>query len=169
MSIPSSIQVPRLIDGLQSNPNQSKAEKVIDSADSSETPNKKMLIIHSKTIEKSDLDLLSKFGRVIKFNPSLINIDLHTINFDYLLIDSNDKSGMASAEEHYDSDFVFAHYSHFFEKDHFDSINAFTKFKDAKDKASFDKLLLKSKQLERPSKWKSCLSFIVNGLAELKK
>ena len=133
-------------------------------------PNKpKIIIIYSKKID-DDIPLISQYGKVIKFNPSLINIDLNKIQCDYLLCDADDKVCLENIERHYgDDNILFCHYGYFFEIDFYENINCITKFKIAKDKADFDTSLLNEKKLSRPNKIVNCLSFLVNFLASLKK
>lgn len=129
----------------------------------------KIIIIYSKDIN-DQIPLISQYGKVIKFNPSLINIDLNKIDCDYLLCDASDKVGLENIERHFDDDNInFVHYGYFFEYDFYEEINAITKFKHAKDKADFDKSLLNEKKLKRPNKLINCLSFVVNFLVSLKK
>jgi hypothetical protein len=129
----------------------------------------KIVIIYSKDIN-DQIPLISQYGKVIKFNPSLINIDLNKIDCDYLLCDASDKVCLENVERHYDDDNIdYVHYGYFFEYDFYEEINCITKFKHAKDKADFDKSLLNEKKLRRPSKLINCLSFVVNFLARLKK
>jgi len=129
----------------------------------------KIIIIYSKDIDK-EIPLISQYGKVIKFNPSLINIDLNKIDCDYLLCDASDKVSLQNIERHYnDENIDFVHYGYFFENDFYEEINAITKFKHAKDKKDFDYSLLNEKKLKSPNKLVNCLSFIVNFLASLKK
>lgn len=129
----------------------------------------KIVIIYSKNID-DQIPLISQYGKVIKFNPSLINIDLNKIDCDYLLCDASDKVSLENIERHFDDDNIdFVHYGYFFEYDFYEEINAITKFKHAKDKADFDKSILNVKKLRRPNKLVNCLSFVVNFLASLKK
>ena len=129
----------------------------------------KIIIIYSKKID-DDIPLISQYGKVIKFNPSLINIDLNKIQCDYLLCDADDKVSLENIERHYgDDNVLFCHYGYFFEIDFYENINCITKFKIAKDKADFDASLLNEKKLSRPNKLVNCLSFLVNFLASLKK
>ena len=129
----------------------------------------KIVIIYSKKID-DDIPLISQYGKVIKFNPSLINIDLNKIQCDYLLCDADDKVSLENIERHYgDDNILFCHYGYFFEIDFYENINCITKFKIAKDKADFDASLLNEKKLSRPNKLVNCLSFLVNFLASLKK
>ena len=130
----------------------------------------KIIIIYSKDID-DQIPLISQYGKVIKFNPSLINIDLNTqIDCDYLLCDASDKVSLQNIERHYnDENIDFVHYGYFFENDFYEEINCITKFKHAKDKKDFDYSLLNEKKLKSPNKLVNCLSFIVNFLASLKK
>ena len=129
----------------------------------------KIVIIYSKSID-DQISLISQYGKVIKFNPSLINIDLNRIDCDYLLCDASDKVCLENVERHYNDDNIeFCHYGYFFEYDFYDEINAITKFKHAKDKVDFDRSLLSEKKLKRPSKVMNLLSFLVNCIARLKK
>jgi hypothetical protein len=129
----------------------------------------KIVIIYSKKID-DDIPLISQYGKVIKFNPSLVNINLNQIQCDYLLCDASDKVCLDNIERHYgDDNILFCHYGYFFEIDFYENINCITKFRIAKDKADFDKSLLTEKKLGRPNKLVNCLSFLVNFFASLKK
>lgn len=134
-----------------------------------ESSKPKIVIIYSKNID-DQVQLIQQYGKVIKFNHSLINVDLNKIDCDYLLCDASDKVCLENVERHYDdANIDFCHYGYFFERDFYEEINAITKFKHAKDKADFDKSLLTQKKLARPSKLLNCLSFVVSFLASLKK
>jgi hypothetical protein len=129
----------------------------------------KIVIIYSKDIN-DQIPLISQYGKVIKFNPALINIDLNKIDCDYLLCDASDKVSLQNIERHYnDENIEFVHYGYFFEYDFYEEINCITKFKHAKDKKDFDYSLLNEKKIKSPNKIINCLSFIVNFLAGLKK
>ena len=129
----------------------------------------KIIIIYSKDID-DQIPLISQYGKVIKFNASLINIDLNKIDCDYLLCDASDKVCLENIERHYDDENIdFVHYGYFFESDFYEEINAITKFKHAKDKADFDKSILNEKKLKSPNKLINCMSFVINFLASLKK
>jgi hypothetical protein len=129
----------------------------------------KIVIIYSKDID-DQIPLISQYGKVIKFNPSLINIDLNKIDCDYLLCDASDKVSLENIERHFDDDNIdFVHYGYFFEYDFYEEINAITKFKHAQNKAAFDKSILNVKKLRRPNKFVNCMSFLISFLARLKK
>ena len=129
----------------------------------------KIVIIYSKSID-DQIPLISQYGKVIKFNASLINIDLNRIDCDYLLCDASDKVCLQNVERHYNNDNIeFVHYGYFFEYDFYEEIQCVTKFSHAKNKADFDFSLLNEKKLRRPNKLINCFSFLVNFLARLKK
>lgn len=130
----------------------------------------KIIIIWSKSISSDDQALIATFGKVISFNSSLINVDLNTIQADYILCDASDKVCLANIEKHMGDDGIqFCHYGWSFEKDSFPGINTITKFRQAKNKADFDYSLLNPKKLSAPSKILNIVSFLVNCIANLKK
>lgn len=129
----------------------------------------KIIIIYSKDID-DQIPLLSQYGKVVKWNSSLININIQQIDCDYLLVPASDKVALQNAERHFDDDNIeYVHYAHFWEVDFYDDINAVTKFKHAKDAADFNKSILNEKKLKSPSKIITCLSFLVNFFVSLKK
>ena len=129
----------------------------------------KIVIIYSKDID-DQIQLIQQYGKVTKFNNSLINVDLNKIDCDYLLCDASDKVCLQNVERHIgDANIQFCHYSYFFEVDFYDDINAITKFKQCKDKADFDASLMNPKKLAKPNKILNCLSFVVSFLVKLKK
>ena len=140
-----------------------------DQKDVLEVNKPKIVIIYSKDID-DQIQLIQQYGKVVKFNNSLINVDLNKIDCDYLLCDASDKICLENVERHYDDNNIqFCHYGYFFERDFYEEINAITKFKFCKDKNDFDKSLLTQKKLARPSKILNCLSFLVSFLGSLKK
>ena len=129
----------------------------------------KIVIIYSKDID-DQIQLIQQYGKVTKFNNSLINVDLNKIDCDYLLCDASDKVCLQNVERHIgDANIQFCHYSYFFEVDFYDDINAITKFKQCKDNADFDASLMNPKKLSKPNKVLNCLSFVVSFLVKLKK
>ena len=129
----------------------------------------KIIIIHSKDID-DQIPLISQYGKVIRWNNSLININIQNIDCDYLLVPASDKVALENAERHFDDENIeYVHYAHFWEVDFYDDIHAITKFKHAKDTADFNKSILNEKKLRSPSKIINCLSFLVNFFASLKK
>jgi hypothetical protein len=129
----------------------------------------KIIIIYSKDID-DQIPLISQYGKVIKFNSSLINVDLNLIDCDYLLCDASDKVCLENIERHYnDPNIDYVHYGYFFEYDFYEEIQCVTKFKHAKNKSDFDFSILNEKKLRRPNKLINCFSFLVNFLARLKK
>ena len=138
-----------------------------------ENPSKpKIIIIYSKNID-DQIPLISQYGKVIKFNEAMINVDLaKDIDCDYLLCDASNKVCLANIEKHYndDSDVInFVHYGYFFENDFYTDINCITKFKNAKNQSDFNYSLLNEKKLKSPNKLINCASFLISFLAGLKK
>ena len=134
--------------------------------------NYKIVIMYTKEVSQNDLQMIQRHGKVIKFNSSLINVDLKTINGDYILCDANDQACLQSLEPHFNNDkdrIDFCCYCHFFEKEHFEQMHCFSSFKDAKDKNSFDFLLLNKKNFKKPNTLMSCAYFLVNFISKLKK
>ena len=130
----------------------------------------KIIIIWSKSISADDQALISTFGKVISFNPSLINVDLNSIQADYILCDASDKVCLANLEKHIGDDGIqFCHYGWSFEKDSFDGIQSISKFRQSKNKSDFDYSLLNAKKLSPPNKLLNCLKWGVNFLSNLKK
>lgn len=129
----------------------------------------KIIIINTKKISEDDMNILKQYGTVVKFNSSLINVPLDTIQANYIIADGNDKVALENVERFYENPkFKFVHYGFFFEEFHFSDINTVIKFKLCKDKKDFDHMLLCKKQLERPNKLFSCLSFLVHWVESLK-
>ena len=129
----------------------------------------KIVIIYSKDID-GQMQLIQQYGKVTKFNNSLINVDLNKIDCDYLLCDASDKVCLQNIERHIGQDGIrFCHFGYFFEVDFYDDINCVTKIKLCKDKADFDASLLNPKKLSKPNKIMNCLSFVVSFLVNLKK
>jgi len=129
----------------------------------------KIIIIYSKDIDEQ-IPLISQYGKVIKFNSSLINVDLNLIDCDYLLCDASDKVCLQNVERHYNNaNIEFVHYGYFFEYDFYEEIQCVTKFSHAKNKSDFDFSLLNERKLRRPNKLINCFSFLVNFVARLKK
>ena len=135
-------------------------------------PNKKVIILYTKKIEYEDYLKIERHGKVIYFNKSLINVNLNKINADYILCDANDEDVLRSLEPHFNNDkdnLYFCCYCAFYEKTHFDNMNCFSSFKDAKNKSDFDFLLLNKKNFKKVNSLLACASFLVNMLASLKK
>ena len=146
---------------------------VIQPVISDEKPNKpKIVIIYSKNID-DDIPLISQYGKVLKFNEAMINVDLaKDIDCDYLLCDASNKVCLANIEKHYndDSDVInFVHFGYFFENGFYSDINCITKFKNAKNQSDFNYSLLNEKKLKSPNKLINCVSYIISFLAGLKK
>ena len=140
--------------------------------DEKEEVNHKIVILYTKEITSQDLEMIRRHGKVIFFNSSLINVDLKTIDADYIMCDANDVACLRSLEKHFNDDkdnIDFCAFCHFFEKNHFDNMNAFATFKDAKDKTDFDFLLLNKKNFKKPNTLLSCAYYLVNFLVSLKK
>jgi hypothetical protein len=136
------------------------------------TNNSKIIILYTKEISSSDLEVIRRHGKIIFFNKSLLNLDLKTIDADYILCDALDEDVLRSLEKHFNNDqdnLQFCVYCRFFEKVNYSNMNCFNKFKDAATKSDFDYLLLNEKNFKKISPVKSCLSYLVNLLADLKR
>lgn len=132
---------------------------------------KKIIILYTKVLKPDDIEIISRYGKVLKYNNSLINIKWNNLVFDYLLVDATDKTALFNVERHLmDNNLSFCHYGSFYEKDAFDdSINFVGKIRPCAYKEEFDASLLTKKKLTPPSKLLNCASFLVNFLADLKK
>lgn len=129
----------------------------------------KIIIIHSKKVSQEDISIIQQYGSVIRFNDSLINVPLDNIKASYILADADNRVHLENIERHYENPrFKFVHFGYFFEDYHFSDINTIHKFRVFKDKNDFDHYLLNKKQLERPNKVFSCLSFLVHWVESLK-
>jgi hypothetical protein len=160
-----SLQVPQLPAVINALVREDEKKDVLVQCDNDE----KIIIIYTKKISEDDMNILKQYGTVVKFNSSLINVPLDTIQANYIVADGNDKVALENVERFYENRrFKFVHYGFFFEEFHFSDINTVKKFKLCKDRADFNHTLLCKKQLERPNKLFSCLNFLVHMVESLK-
>lgn len=134
--------------------------------------NHKIIILHTKEVQNQDLEMIRRHGKVIFFNKSLINVDLKVIDADYILCNANDQDCLNSLEKHFNNDLDNLHfccYCSFYEKPHYNNMNAFSSFKDAANKEDFDFMLLNKKNFKKVNAFLACASYVVNLLADLKK
>ena len=61
--------------------------------------NSKIIILHTKEITPNELETIRRHGKVINFNRSLLNLDLKTIDADYILCDALDEDILRSLEK----------------------------------------------------------------------
>lgn len=131
---------------------------------------KKLVIIYSRSISDSDMFLIQRFGKIVPFNDSLLNLDLNTIDCDYLLVDASNSKYLSNVENHLDDpNFAFVHYGYGVEDASFPNINSFTSFKIASNKINFDRQMMNKRVLKKRSLIIGCMSFLVNALAQFKK
>jgi len=51
-------------------------------------PNDRFIILYTKDIEDTDISLLKEYGKVLIFDPKVyVNVPLHILEFDYILLD----------------------------------------------------------------------------------
>ena len=123
------------------------------------------LILHSKDMEQTDIDLLKDYGRVILFeNKVYQHIPIHTLDFDYMLLDlrrKEDRQYFQFIDEAFLNKCNVVSYCYSIEKeeDFHSEIgvdNILTKFPERQAfKHDFDRLLL-LKKLSKPKVWLSC-------------
>ena len=131
---------------------------------------KKLIIIYSRSISDADMFLIQRFGKVIPFNDSLLNLDLNTIDCDYITVDASNSKYLTNVENHIsDPNFAFVHYGYSVEDGSFPDIVSFTSFKIASNKINFDRQMMNKRVLKKRSLLISCAGFLVNALAQLKK
>jgi hypothetical protein len=132
---------------------------------------KKIIILYTKALSADDVEIISRYGKVLRYNYSLINIKWNQLVCDYLLVDATDKTALYNVEQHLsDPDISVCHYGSFYEENAFDDdINFVSKIRPCAYKAEFDASLLNKKKLKKPSKLINCASYLVNFLVNLKK
>jgi len=131
---------------------------------------KKIIILYTKALNAEDVEIISRYGKVLRYNYSLINRKWNELVCDYLLVDGSDKTALYNVEKHLDDpDISVCHYGSFYEEDAFPDINFISKIRPCAYKDEFDNTLLNKKRLSKPSKLIACASFLVNFLASLKK
>ena len=131
---------------------------------------KKMVILYTKAITSEDVEVISRYGKVLRFNASLINIPWTSLHCQFILCDATDKICLANVERHlHDPDLVFCHYGSFYESETFANINHVSKIRYCATRDDFYASMLEPKELKRPNKIISFLSFFVNCLAQLKR
>lgn len=155
--------------------NQASSSSSVEFTSSLQLPlpnTKKMIILHTKDLTKDDLKLLNRYGQVVAWSPSLLNVDLSTIQGAYILVDANDQNALNSVEPQMSSFNVCA-YVRFFEINHFSevaNINIFSEMPSACAlKADFDNSLINKRQLLTPNKIISCMDFFYSFVDSLKK
>lgn len=131
---------------------------------------KKMVILYTKAITSEDVEVISRYGKVLRFNSSLINIPWASLHCQFLLCDATDKVCLANVERQlHNPDLVFCHYGSFYESETFPNINHVSKIRYCATRDDFYASMLEPKELKRPNKVVSFLSFLVNCLAQLKR
>ena len=131
---------------------------------------KKIIILYTKALSAEDVEIISRYGKVLRYNYSLINLKWNQLVCDYLLVDATDKTALYNVEQHLDDpDIHVCHYGSFYEDGSFPDINFVSKIRPSAYKEEFDSSLLNKKRLRKPSKLINCASFLVNFLADLKK
>lgn len=140
---------------------------------------KTILILHTRDISSDEELLCRKFGTVRHFNPSMVNIDLATVNARYIFCDVRDKYFRIQIAKVDTSKFRICALVNSWEKHNaiFDSfienINMMTKFPhDVKVafKEEYDELLCSKKLIKSPgNSCLSLLSFVINLWDELKR
>jgi hypothetical protein len=134
--------------------------------------NSKIIILHTKEITPDDLEMIRRHGKVITFSKALLNLNLLTIDADYILCNALDEDILRSLEKHFNNDqdnLSFCVYCRFYEKVNFSNMNCFSTFKDSATKEDFDFLLLNEKNFKKISPVRSCLSYLVNLISDLKR
>lgn len=157
--------LPSVVNAVKQQVEQKQSEPLLED-------NHKIVILYSKEVSSQDLEMIRRHGKVLFFNASLINVDLKSIDADYILCPADDEPCLRSLEKHFNDDkdnIDFCAYCRFYEKTHFDNMNSFASFKDAKNKEDFDFTLLNKKNFKKPNAVVSCASFFINFLAGLKK
>ena len=134
--------------------------------------------MHTKDIDQEDRTLLQKFGRVRDMNYSIFNLDLNTLDCDYLLVDCREKLNKMHITRINVDDYKFCAYVHCFEKhdpifeDFKDNINVMTKFPHQYKvayKCEFNDVLTSCKKIKNSSCFLSLISFLLNGAASILK
>lgn len=162
MSLPAII-VPKI-------PQESQPDAIVEIDDAVKRTPPKMIILYTKALTAEDVEIISRYGKVLRYNASLINIPWNDLHFQYLLCDATDKVCLANVERHLnDADLTFCHYGHFYENETFADINHVSKIRYAATREDFNASMLSPKKLPRPNKIISFLSFLVNCIAHLKR
>jgi hypothetical protein len=127
-----------------------------------------MIILHTKDLTDDDRKLFQRYGRVLEWSDVYVNIDINTLDFDYLFCNIINKMCLRDVQKMVHSDFNICCYCSFYEVDNqmFDdglNIHQFTKFpKQTAYKEDFNKALLNKNLIEKPNKMLSCASFFLN-------
>lgn len=132
---------------------------------------KKIVVLATKDLEQEDKERIQRHGKLYIYNDSNINVSLAKIDADYVVVDANNDAYLKSIDKEFNqsNDIGFCAYCAFYEKEHFNNINAFCTFKDTATKNDFDFLLLNKRQLKSPNTLLSCLFFLVAWVSKLKK
>ena len=128
-------------------------------------PNNQFLILHSKDMVQSDIDLLKDYGRVISYDHLIYNnIAINILDFDYMLLDlrcREDRHYYQKIEESFLEKCHVVSLCHSVEKfedfhQEIGAANILTKLPDRQAfKTEFDRLLL-LKKISKPSLFMSC-------------
>ena len=139
---------------------------------------KTVLILHTRDVSNDEEQLCRKFGVVRHFNPSMVNIDLSTVQADYIFCDVRNKYyriqiSKVDLEKFRVSCLVNSWEKHNNIFDDFAEVNIITKMPhDVKVafKHEFDELLCNKKLIKSPgNSCLSLLSYLVNIWDELKR
>jgi hypothetical protein len=165
--------LPAVIKPVEKANNAAVDNEVKQTERSSDSNSSKIIILYTKELTQEDILMITRHGKLIFFNSSLINVDLKSIDANYIACPTDDLACLRSLEKHFNDDqdnISFCCYCRFFEKVNFEEqMNAFCSFKDAKDKSDFDFQLLNKKNFKKINAFVSCASFVINFLASLKK
>lgn len=131
---------------------------------------KQFIVVFEKKHTPEHEALLTHYGKVLAYDSSFINIPLNQHNFDYLLIDINDKQHrnllMKEDLNNYNVVVVCSIWSE--EEDFISDINAINILHSLPPKqafkADFDRLLL-SKKIRKPNCAKTILRIFLKALA----
>ncbi len=140
--------------------------------------NKTILILHTRDVSNDEEQLCRKFGVIRHYNPSMVNINLASVQADYIFVDIRNKFYRINISKVKLDDFRVCALVNSWEKhnnifDDFCDVNIITKLPhDVKVafKHEFDDLLCDKKLIKSPGN--SCLSlmsYLVNIWDELKR
>jgi len=128
------------------------------------------LLVHTKDLSESDLELLREYGRVIIFDPRVyLNVPVQSLQFDYMVIDIREREGRHYLQQIIQSEadrYNIVSLCHSFEKtdEYHQEIgvdNIITKLPDKQAfKDDFDRLLLQ-KKISKPNAAFSCIKSVL--------
>jgi hypothetical protein len=155
-------------------PASSSEPKVVNvSLESSPWSHEKFIILHTRDLERDELDLIGRYGKILPFEPKVyshLQPSEFSDQFDYLFIDLRVSQNRRYYERVDKSGFKLLCLVHFFEKESnfVESLGSEVIVKTKLPpiqvfKKDFDALLL-ARTLCAPNRLLSCVSFFLNAL-----